>query len=156
MEPNRALQRALHRDRTKYQPYNKQYYEEEQSPTFWTNKTTRLHSKFPQETKNPNRGGRIGVVSDPMDLPMRKKLAAAVALTQGNSPLDPQNTEAVPHLRTEHKKLTRNIYRKGLKAPQKFIEHKVNKKKKQKGGMIFTTMKNRLVNPIADSNGVVG
>lgn len=134
-EPNAKLMKDLAHDNRKFD-------------STWTDKSERMYSKLPPQTKIHG-SKRIGVVSDPMDMEMRKKLAATVAMTQGNSPLDPMNSEHVPNLASEHKKLKANLHKKGL-APVKKL-----RKKKEKGGYIFTSMKNTLVNPSAESMGVM-
>lgn len=121
----------------------------------WGEKQGRIFSRMPPETKLTHGDvKRRGTVSDPVDMEMRKKLAATIAMTQGNSPLDPLNSDHVPNLAAEHKKLKKNLlHSQGMKGVKKLRDYKPRGKrgsKTEKGGTTFTTMQNRLVYPQGD------
>jgi hypothetical protein len=124
---------------------------------YWDRKLVRIYGRLPQETRVSN-GYAVNLVRDVPAHLMHKPLSAAVALTQGNSPLDPLNSEALPHLAKKHAKLKMNLYGRGvlpgLRPIRKLSEYKVKGRRgrgrrgSKKGGEIFTRMINRSVQPI--------
>ena len=99
-----------------------------------------LMDKLPQESgiTNGRERKRKAEVTDPQDLKMDPRLRNAVAMTQANSPLDPENSESLSNLTTHHHKLLKNIG--GLRKPRSLSSSK-------KGGYIFTTLRNVTVEP---------
>jgi hypothetical protein len=96
-------------------------------------------NKLPKESKLVRNGEsrkRKATVLDPPDLKLDKELRNAIAMMQANSPLDENNREHV------HETVI-SMHRKKIRLPR------VRKltKTREKGGFIFNTLHNLLVNP---------
>lgn len=146
MDPNEALQKAIERDRinqedARVSAEGREAATNGNGEAYWQSKLSKMYRALPPETKVSHGTKRRGVVSDPTSIQLKPQLAAAVAMTQGNSPLDPMNNEHVPNLVTEHKKLKRNLRHPAVRPVKKLT------KSREKGGFIFTTLKNKLVYP---------
>jgi hypothetical protein len=150
MDPNEALQKAIERDRVNQEDamvsaLGREAASQGQGEAYWQSKLSKMYRCLPPETKVSFGTKRKGVVSDPTSIRLKPELAAAVAMTQGNSPLDPMNSDHVPNLPSEHKKLGRNLRHPAVRPVKKLT------KKREKGGFIFTTLKNKLVYPNVQS-----
>lgn len=146
MDPNEALREAMERDVINQEDARVAMEGREaaargEGEEYWSHKRHRMYAALPPETKLSHGSKRRGTLTDPSDMEMKRKLAATVAMTQGNSPLDPMNKDHVPNLSQEHGKLKRNLKHPAIKPVKKIT------KKREKGGFIFTTLQNKLVYP---------
>jgi len=102
-------------------------------------------NKLPKESKliqNRESRKRKATVLDPPDLKLDKQLRDAIAMMQANSPLDVDNREhvhsALIHM---HERKVRH------KRPMRLPRIRKLTKPREKGGFVFTSMRNMLVEP---------
>lgn len=114
--------------------------EREGSGVVMSNKTMRLLSKMPKESKVNNHSG-TGVIHSIPDIKLDPALAQIVAMTKGGSPLDEHNPVSLSDLHDKHRNLIKNYKSKlpGLNPRRKIT----------KGGRTFVSFKNILVTPDA-------
>lgn len=146
MDPNEALQKAIERDRinqedARVSAEGREAAARGHAEEYWNSRFSKIYRALPPETKLTSGTKRKGTVSDPTSIRLKPEVAAAVALTQANSPLDPMNSDHLPNLVTEHKKLARNLRHPAVRPVKKLT------KSREKGGFIFTSLKNRLIYP---------
>lgn len=100
---------------------------------------------LPQEAQFGNQGRRCGQVHDPPVVLNNPRLAAAIAMTQGNSPLDPENTEHRQDYRKHHKRLIENA-KGGGKLRALYKARTLTKK----GGFVSTKVRYTALKPESD------